>query len=143
MDFEPDDYLHHHFPRARVIDTDLPGLCQGCVDHDQQIIWLAADLDPVRRRSTLTYEIAELRLGPTPENPLLAAAHRRAAEEWAAHMLISQEAFVAAWGGCLNLHEMAARCEVDLPMFRARIRAASDADQDAVMRAITETRLTA
>ncbi|WP_166518172.1 hypothetical protein [Candidatus Blastococcus massiliensis] len=58
-------------------------------------------------------------------------------------MLIPSAMFAEAWAGCLDLEAMAEFCGVDVPMFRARIRAASDADQDAAIAAITDTRLSA
>lgn len=141
--FRPETYLQERHPDVRVIQTDLPGQLQGCVDHAQRIIWLDWDLDPVARRCTLAYEIGQLEQGPMPTDRRLAVAFRRAAEEWAALMLVPTEAFAAAWGGCLSLTTMADQCGVDLATFRARIRAASDADQDAAMLAITQAHLSA
>lgn len=130
--------------RIEVVETtELPGRVQAAVDHERRIIWVAAGLTAVQRRSSVAYELGEMHQGPTPDDPCLAAAYRRAAEEWAALMLIPTEDFTAAFVGCLDLPAMAARCGVDLPTFRARIRAASDADQDAVMQAIGQTRLAA
>lgn len=128
-----------------VVETrELPDRVQACVDYERRIIWIRAGLSPTQRRCAVAYELGEMHQGRAPEhNPCLAAAYRRAAEEWACLMLITREEFVAAWVGCLDLPEMAARCGVDLPTFRARIRAASDDDQDAVMQAIADTRLAA
>lgn len=130
--------------RIGVVETrELPDRVQACVDHERRIIWVAAGLSPAQRRSVVAYELGEMHQGPAPVDPCLAAAYRRAAEEWAALMLIPTEEFIAAWVGCLDLSAMAARCGVDLPTFRCRIRAASDADQDAVIQAIAQTRLAA
>lgn len=115
---------------------------QGCVNVRRRIIWLDEGLSPVQARCVLAYEIAQYEQGPTPTNPCMARAAQRSAEEWAALMLISSDEFVGAWANCLELPAMAARCGVDLPTFRARIRAASDADQDAAMHAIATTRIT-
>lgn len=139
----PAGFLSSRHPDVRVYEVDLPGRLLGCIDHDQRIIWLRAGLSDVVRRCTLAYEAAQLEQGPTPEDPCLAAAHQRAATEWAAQMLIPSEMFAAAWADCLDLATMAAFCEVDLAMFRARMRAASDADQDAAIDAIAATRLSA
>ena len=114
---------------------------QGCVNVRKRIIWLDENLSPVQARSVLAYEIAQYEMGPAPTDPCMARAAQRSAEEWAALMLISSDEFVAAWANCLDLIAMAARCDVDLPTFRARIRAASDADQDMAMRAIADTRI--
>jgi hypothetical protein len=141
--FSPEAYLGENYPDVRVFETELPNGVQGCIDFGRRIIWLDARLSPVARRCTLTYEVALLEYGPTPENPCLAAAQRRAATDWAALVLIPTGVFVAAWGGCLDLAAMAAFCEVDLATFRARIRAASDRDQDLATEAIGQHRLTA
>lgn len=140
--FSPEAYLEENHPGVRVCETDLlPDGVQGCIDHTKRIIWLAAKMSPAARRCTLAFEIAQLEFGPTPSDPCLAAAQRRAATDWAALMLVSPEDFAAAWGGCLDLVAMAAYCAVDLATFRARIRAASDTDQDAAIEAIARMRL--
>lgn len=139
-----DPEQHARSEGIEVVETrQLPARVQAAVDHVRRIIWLAAGLSPAQRRCAIAYELGELHQGPTPSDPCLAAAYRRAAEEWAALMLISTELFIAAWVGCLDLPLMAAFCAVDLPTFRARIRAASDADQDAAVQAIATTRLSA
>lgn len=138
--FSPDAYLQENHPDVRVYDVELSDALQGCLDHDRRIIWLAAGLSPVSRRCTLSFEIACLELGPTPSSPCLAAAHQRAAVDWAALMLISSADFAAAWGGCLDLATMAIGLEVDVATLRARIRAASDADQDAALAVIAQAR---
>lgn len=142
-DWDPDTYLSQQHPDVQVIPWDLPEPLQGCVSHKRRTIWLSSSLDPVARRCTLAYEIAELEQGPAPEDPCLARSRQRAAEEWAALMLIPSELFVSAWEHCLDLSELAARCRVDVRTFRTRIRAASDSDQDAAMEAIGRTRLSA
>jgi hypothetical protein len=141
--WEPWDHLREVHPDVRVVEMDLAGRLQGCVDVEQRIIWLATGLDGVARRCTLAYEIAQLEQGPVPSDPCMAQAHQRAAQDWSSLMLISSEEFVAAWASCLSLAAMAERCGVDLPTFRNRIRAASNAEQDAAVAAIAETRLTA
>lgn len=140
----PRAYVREVHPGVRVMETDrLPGDTQGAIDYDRRIIWLARGLPEAAHRSTLAYEVALWEFGPPPDDPMLAAAHTRAATDWAALMLIPSDDFSRAWANCLDLEEMAARVGVDLPMFRARIRAASDADQDAAVEAIAQTRLSA
>jgi hypothetical protein len=140
--FSPEAYLKENHPGVQVFETSsLPSGVQGCIDHAKRIIWLSSNLSPVARRCTLAFEVALLEFGPTPSDPCLAAAQRRAATDWAALMLVSPEDFTEAWGGCLDLAAMAAYCAVDVPTFRARIRAASDGDQDAAIEAIAQTRL--
>jgi len=124
-----------------VVVAKLRDRVQGCVDVQRHIIWLDEGLSPVQARSVLAYEIAQYELGPTPTDPCMARAAQKAAEEWAALMLIPSDVFVGAWANCLELPAMAARCGVDLPTFRARIRAASDSDQDQAMSAIANTRI--
>ena len=114
---------------------------QGCVDVQRRVIWLDEGLTPVQARCVLAYEIAQYELGPAPTDPCMARAVQRTAEEWAALMLVSCDDFAAAWANCLDFTTMAARCGVDVPTFRARIRAASDSDQDMAMRAIAGTRI--
>lgn len=143
MRWEPTEYLRDKHPDVEVIEWDLPSPLLGCVDHKKRKIWIARGMAPPQKRSVLAYEVGQLEQGPTPQDPCMARAHQRAAEEWAALMLISTEDFVASWANCLDLAAMAERCGVDLPTFRTRIRAASDADQDAAVTAIAETRLTA
>lgn len=137
--------MDENYPDVQVVDdVPLQGSVQACMSHKRRIIWLDPSLTPVEARCALAYEIGHLEFGPTPEDPYLAAAHQRAALEWAAIMLIPADLFVAAWAcGRLDWSEMAAWCGVDLPTFRARTRAASDADQDAVVHAIRQTRLSA
>lgn len=141
--WEPMQYLEEQHPDVRVVEWALPAPLQGCVHHKKRTIYIRPGLSPAAYRSTLAYEIAQLQQGPAPVDACLAAARDRAAVEWAARMLISSEEFAAAWGECLDLEAMAASVGVDVPMFRARIRAASDADQDAAIEAITATRLSA
>jgi hypothetical protein len=141
--WDPEGYLSSRYPSIEIRDYDLPGRLQGFYERKRGIIWLSTNLSLVERRSTLAYQAGKLEQGPTPEDPCLAAMHERAAMDWAARMLIPSHAFAAAWARCLDLAQMAAYCDVDLPMFRARIRAASDADQDAAIAAIIDTRLSA
>lgn len=143
MRWEPHEFLRERHPDVRLVEWDLPFPVQGCADHARRIIWLARRLTVVQARCVLAFQIGALEQGPVPDDPCLARARQRAAQDWAALMLIPTDDFVAAWGNCLDLSAMADRCGVDLPTFRNRIRAASDADQDAAMRAIVETRLTA
>ena len=141
--WDPGSYLQERHPDVRVVDTWLQDRLQGQVDVEGRIIWLDLGLTPAERRSTLAYEIAQYELGPTPDNPCLAAAHARAAVDWAALMLIPSEMFAAAWALGLDLAAMADFCGVDESMFRARIRAASDRDQDVAIAAINAMRLSA
>lgn len=140
--WDPWAYVEQRHPDVRVEVVKLRNRIQGCVSVRRRIIWLDKGLTPVQARCVLAYEIAQYELGPTPTDPCMARAAQRSAEEWAALMLISSDDFAAAWANCLDLTDMAARCCVDLPTFRARIRAASDADQDAAMHAIATTRIT-
>lgn len=139
--WDPWTYVEQRHPDVRVEVMDLEGRVQGCVDVQRRVIWLDAHLSPVQARCVLAYEIGHYEQGPLPDNPCVARAMDRAAAEWAALMLIPSDMFVAAWANCLELDAMAARCGVDLPTFRHRIRAASDADQDAAVKAIAETRI--
>lgn len=142
--WDPACFLHETHPEVRVIDTrSLPGRVQGCVDHEQRIIWLDAGLSPTSRRATLAYEVAQFQQGPTPEEPCLAAAHQRDAAEWAARMLIDSEALCEAFEVGREYHEIAALLHVDVPTVRARLRAMTDAEQDAVFAAILRQRLSA
>lgn len=142
--WDPQRYLDEHHPDVKVVDWELPPPLMGCCDHKKRTIWLAAGLDPVRRRCVLALEIAQLEKGPTPDDPCLAWARQKEAEEWAAKMLVPPDVFVAAWAcGCLDLPAMAEWCGVDLRTFRTRTRAATDAEQDEVVAVIGQTRLSA
>lgn len=141
--FSPEQYLALRHPRWRIVDRDLDGPLLGCLDFTRNRIYLQQGVGPVIRRSTLAYEIGQLEHGPAPRDPMLAAARQRAAIDWAARMLIPTPLFVAAWQVSLDLAELAAFCGVDLPMFRARIRAGTDHEQDVVMEAIAQYRLSA
>lgn len=141
--FDPWTYVEQRHPDVQVKIRALKGRVQGCVDVNKRIIWLDRGLTPVQARCILAYEIAHLEQGPTSLDPRVARAMDRAAAEWAALMLISSDMFTEAWANCLDLAAMAAYCGVDVPMFRARIRAASDADQDDAIEAIAATRLSA
>lgn len=134
--FSPLAYVRDRYPDVRVIEMDLPGRIQGCVDHEQCIIWLSAGLTEVQRRCTLAYEIGQLQQGPTPKDPCTAAAHQRAAEDWAARVLIPEDGLMAAFRFSCNLPMIAAYLHVDLPTLRARLRGLTDSEQDAVMAAV-------
>ena len=137
MQWDPEVYLRQRHADVQVWESDLPDGLLGCVDHKRRIIWLSRDLCPRQRRSTLAVEIGHLEQGPTPtDHPGLASAMHRAAEEWAALMLIPTDVFAEAWGVAADLPAMASWCGVDVATFRTRIRAASDADQDLAMEAI-------
>jgi hypothetical protein len=144
-EWDPWTHVRERHPGVQVIETDrLPSRVQGCVDHKRRIIWLAAGLSAVQARCALAFELGQFQQGPPPsKDPCLARARQLAAREWAALMLIPSDVFVQAWQDCLDLTEMAAFCNVDVPTFRNRIRAASDADQDAAIAAIIDTRLSA
>jgi hypothetical protein len=141
--WRPEDYLRERHPEIRVVDADLPGRLQGFISHDEGIIWLRNDLSEVERRSTLAYEIAQLKQGPTPGDACLAAAHQRDAAEWAARMLIDTERFVEAFSRSASYADVAALLGVDVPTVRARLRGLTDVEQDAVFAAILDTRLSA
>ena len=141
--WDPWAYATERWPDVQVVEAPLPGSVQACYDPGQRIIWLDAALTRVEARCALAYQLGHLEYGPNPQDPYLAAAHHRAAVEWAALMLVPSDVFAAAWAGCLDLAAMAAYANVDLSTFRARIRAASDADQDAAVEAIAATRLSA
>lgn len=136
--WSPWTHVQKRHPDVQVIEMELPGQLQGCVDHDQRIIWLAAGLDTRQRRCTLAYEIGQLEQGPTPTDPCLAAAHRRAAEDWAARMLIPTRGLLEGFSKSYSLAQIADGLQVDLPMLRARLRGLSDAEQDAVMDTIRD-----
>lgn len=141
--WDPDKYVRQRYPEVRVIEARLSGRVQGAVDHEDRIIWLDAGLSPASRRSTLAYEIAHLRQGPTPADARLAAAHQRDAAEWAARMLIDGDEFVAAFMVARDYREVAALLEVDVPTVRARLRGLTDGEQDEVFAAILRQRLSA
>lgn len=132
----PDAYLKHRYPDVRVYDVELPGRLQACVDHEQRIIWLRAGLTAVERRSALAYEIGQLEQGPTPLDPLCAAAHERAAGDWAARMLIGTDALMDVFACCDSYAAIAECLDVDLPTLRTRLRGLTDAEQDRVLEAI-------
>lgn len=136
--FDPWAYAEQRHPGLEVVVKKLPARVQGCVDVDRRIIWLDRDLTPVQARCVLAYELGHLeQQGAACGDSQMS----RAAAEWAALMLIPSDLFAAAWANCLELGAMAARCDVDVPTFRARIRAASDDDQDVCIRAIAATRI--
>lgn len=135
--FEPSTFVRERHPDVQVIETDaLPGRVQGGVDHRRRIIWLAKGLSVAARRSVLAYEIGQLQQGPTPVDPLLAAAHQRAAGDWAAQMLISTDELYGAFSLTDDYATMAAHLRVDVQTLRTRLRGMSDAEQDGVMACI-------
>jgi Zn-dependent peptidase ImmA (M78 family) len=115
---------------------DLPNGIQGCIDHQQRVIWVAKNLTAVERRCTEAFEIGQLLQGPTSLEPCLAAAQRRAAEEWAAQMLLPTEEFLEGFRVSFDLREIAAYLDVDLPTLRTRIRCGTDEEQDRIMATI-------
>lgn len=139
----PSGFLRSRYPGVRVYDVDLPGRLQGCIDHEQQVIWLRAGMTEIERRCTLAFEVAQLQQGPTPEDPCLAAAHQRAAVEWAARMLIDCDDMIAAFARAPRYQDIAELLQVDVPTLRARLRGMTDAEQDGVLEAIHSLRLSA
>lgn len=134
--FRPDSYVRQQHPAVRVLEMELPGDIQGCIDFEQRIIWLDSRLTVVQRRCTLTFEVGQLQQGPTPNDPCLAAARQRAAEDWAARMLIPTGCLMGAFRISYDLAVIAAYLEVDLPLLRARLRGMTDGEQDAAMAAL-------
>jgi hypothetical protein len=126
-----------------VITTELPDRVLGGVDHKRRIIWLAQGLTEVEANCALAYEIAELQQGPIPADPCTAAAHRRAAEEWAAIMMIPIEAMLDAFLTAGTIPEIAARLGVDPATLRARLRGLTNDEQDALVGVSESRRLTA
>lgn len=141
--WDPWAFVREHHPDARVITTTLPARVQGCVDHHQRIIWLSAGLSDVEAKCALAYEIAELQQGPTPGDPCTAAAHRRAAEEWAAIMLVPIESILSACLTVATIPEIAARIGVDSATLRSRLRSLTNDEQDRLMAVSESRRLTA
>lgn len=131
--FCPRQYLYERHPGVRIEEMELPGGLQGCVDHEQRIIWIATGLTRVQRRCTIAYELGQLRQGPTPTDPYLAAAHRRAAEDWAARMLIPTAQLLDGFRCCSDIPSIAEGLGVDTPTLRARLRNLTDEEQDALL----------
>lgn len=138
--WRPESYLREHHPDVRVFEVDLPGGAQGCIDHDQRVIWLDRRLSPVERRCTLAYEMGQLQHGPTPEDPCLAAAHCRASEDWAARMLIPTSLLLDGFRCYSYIPAIAEGLEVDAATLRTRLRNLTDEEQDAVMDVIRGVR---
>lgn len=118
------------------MECDLPGELLGCVDLEKRIIYLAPGMDEVRARCTLAFELGQLEQGVAPEDSCLARAYQRAAEEWAARMLIPAHDLYAAFLGSAYLPQIAAMLNVDLPTLRTRLRGMTDEEQDGVMHAL-------
>jgi hypothetical protein len=142
-EWDPWSVVSAEHPDVQVIETTLPNQLQGCVDHKKRIIWLATGLTAVQRRCTLAFEIAQLQQGSTPIDPCLAAAHRRAAEDWAALMLIPSESLVRACRSTQTVPGAALLLGVDAATLRARFRGMTDDEQDMVMAALCSQRLPA
>lgn len=115
---------------------ELPAGLLGCVDHDKRIIWLTTGMTQSERRCTLAHELGHLERGPAPVDPAAAEAEERAIDEWAARLLIPRCALVRAFQWSQYLEEIAEELWVDLKMLRARLRAMTDEEQDAVMEAL-------
>lgn len=131
--WDPTQHLTQHHPDVRVHRRKLPGTLMGCADVHQRLIWLAPGLTPVQERCTLAFEIAQLEQGPIPDDPCMAAAYRRAAEDWAARMLLPAAQLIAGFCVSYRLDEIAASLEVDTPTLRARLRGLTDEEQDNIM----------
>lgn len=131
--WDPWTWMRDRYPDVRVIETELPDRVQGCVDPERRIIWIAHDLTNVERRCVLAYELGQLDQGPMPEDPYAARARQRAAEEWAAQMLISTDALLAAIATSYDLSEIAAFLDVDVQTLRTRCRCLTDVEQDLFM----------
>lgn len=134
--WSPEAHMREQHDGVRIVEMALPGQLQGCVDHKQRIIWLATGLSSVQRRCTLAYEIGQFEQGPAPADPCLAAARQRAAEDWAARMLLPIDRLLAGFSVSHDLAQIADCLEVDTPTLRARLRGLTDDEQDSVMETI-------
>lgn len=135
--WDPWTWMRDRYPAAQVRDMN-PGVVQGCVDPERQIIWIARGLTDVERRCVLAYELGQLDQWPTPDDPFAAAARERAAQEWAALMLIPTDRLFEAFAVSNDYAAMAAYLRVDLQTLRVRFRSMTDAEQDGVMQAIRD-----
>lgn len=134
--WSPREWLHEQHPDVKVVRMELPGSLQGCVDHVRRVIWLDVGLGMVEERCTLAFEIAQLEMGPAPDDPRLAPIARQTAADWAARMLISDTELTAAFDLYATYGEAARFLDVDVPTLRARLRGMTDEEQDAVLEAI-------
>lgn len=134
--WSPLTHVREQHADVQVLEAELPGEIQGCVDHGRRIIWLREGLTRIQKVCTLAYELGQLQQGPTPDDPCLAAARQRAAEDWAARMLIPEDSLPDGFRISHDLAVIAAYFEVDLPTLRARLRGLTDVEQDAIMAAI-------
>lgn len=141
--WDPWAYVRERHPDVQVVEMDLPGRLQGCVDHQRRIIWLARELNEVQRVCTLAYELGQLEQGPTPEDPCLARARQQAAQEWAACRLISSRRLLEGFALSFDLPTIAAFLGVDVPTLRTRVRGMTDEEQDCAMAALSELRQSA
>lgn len=134
--WSPEAHVREQHVGVRIVEMELPGQLQGCVDHEQRIIWLAKGLSCAQRRCTLAYEIGQLEQGPAPADPCLAAARQRAAEDWAARMLLPIDRLLVGFSVSHELPQIADYLEVDTPTLRARLRGLTDEEQDSIMETI-------
>lgn len=139
----PWTYVRERHADVQVVTTKLPGQLQGCVDPVERVIWLDEDMSRVQRRSTLAFELGQLQNGPTPQEPHLAVFHRRAAEDWAARMLIPTDDLLDALSLSGSLDEIAEMLHVDVPTLRSRLRGLTDDEQDAIMSLVERWRIAA
>lgn len=134
--WSPRLFLRECHPDVRLYVRDLPAGVQGCCDHEKRVIWLNSKLGDVQGRCTLAFEIGHLLQGPTPTDPCLAAAHRRAAEDWAAQMLLPLHLLLDGFRCCSQIPAIADSLGVDAPTLRTRLRNLTDEEQDLIMEAL-------
>lgn len=140
--WSPWRYLREKHPGFHVHEVELePGLL-GCTDHQRRLIWLDSRLTAAEKRCTLAHELGHLALDTACGHQAFPAAEQLV-DEWAASRLIRGRDLARSFSWSLHLSEIAEELFVDVKTLRARIRCATDEEQDWVMAVIARRQLAA
>jgi len=121
--YDPWLHLAEQFPWVRV---ELGKLRPGRMGEwrNADVIVLAYYLAPNDARCTLAHELVHVERGPSPKDPVLAAAEETIVDEIAARRLITLTDLAGVLG-MSNPYQMHAALHADLPTLQARLNTLS------------------
>ncbi len=123
--WDPWAHWQEWYPDVQVVTMKLPDGLRGCIDVQRRIIWLDETLTPAERRSTLSYELGYLELGPID----LDGGGGEMVYDWASRLLVPFDDLLRACRRYDDLDDVAEQLSVDVPMLKARLRGLTDEEQ--------------
>ena len=140
--WSPWRHLREHHPHVTIWETELPGDLLGCLDHNQNAVYVDSRLTCHEKRATVAHEVGHLELD-TCVNGLWTPAAEWKVNRWAARHLIPVEALASAMRWTSVVAELADELFVDEKTVRDRFRCMTDAEQDLIMALVGRFRLAA